>query len=136
MTGETNLSALIANMQPELSPTAFVFVAVDDLSALDLSKVHGFYREKEGITLILEKSVADDLGLSYGFVASCITLRIHSSLEAVGLTAAFSNTLAKHGISCNVVAAYYHDHIFVDTINATKAMDALVAMTNQNNTTL
>lgn len=136
MAGETNLSTLIANMEPELSPTAFVFVTVDDLSALDLSKIHGFYREKEGITLILEKTIADDLGLSYDFVASCITLKIHSSLEAVGLTAAFSNTLAKHGISCNVVAAYYHDHIFVDTINATKAMDALVEMTNQNNTAL
>ncbi|WP_431125346.1 ACT domain-containing protein [Flagellimonas flava] len=136
MAGETNLSTLIANMEPELSPIAFVFVTVDDLSTLNLSKVHGFYREKEGITLILEKTVADNLGLSYDFVASCITLRIHSSLEAVGLTAAFSNTLAKQGISCNVVAAYYHDHIFVDTINATKAMDALVEMTNQNNTAL
>lgn len=136
MAGETNLSTLIANMEPELSPTAFVFVTAGDLSAFDISKVRGFYREKEGITLILEKTIADELGLHYEFVASCITLNVHSSLEAIGLTAAFSKTLANQGISCNVVAAYYHDHIFVDKSNTKKAMDALVEMTKQNNTAL
>ncbi|MEO6355170.1 MAG: ACT domain-containing protein [Ferruginibacter sp.] len=43
----------------------------------------------------------------------------------MGLTAAFSNALAKAGISCNVVAAYYHDHIFVDIAHTKKAMDIL-----------
>jgi len=52
-------------------------------------------------------------------------LMVHSSLAAVGLTAAFSTALASNGISCNVVAAYYHDHIFVDTRDLARAMDVL-----------
>ena len=50
---------------------------------------------------------------------------IHSSLEAVGLTAAVSTKLATKGISANVIAAYYHDHIFV---SAEKAELALLAL--------
>ena len=54
---------------------------------------------------------ADESGLSYESIFSKITLEIHSSLDAVGLTAAFSNKLTSYGISANVVAGYYHDHI-------------------------
>jgi hypothetical protein len=54
-----------------------------------------------------------------------ITLKVHSSLEAVGLTAAFSRALTEAGISANVVAAYYHDHIFVPATDAERAIEAL-----------
>ncbi|WP_418636222.1 ACT domain-containing protein [Winogradskyella sp.] len=85
------------------------------------------FKEEESITLITKKEVADQLNLDYAFVASWITLTVHSSLEAVGLTAAFSKALSENGISCNVVAAYYHDHIFVDKKDTDKALAILNA---------
>jgi hypothetical protein len=56
---------------------------------------------------------------------------VQSSLEAVGLTAAFSNALAEHRISCNVVAAYHHDHIFVASSDAERAMKVLKALSGK-----
>ena len=52
--------------------------------------------------------------------------------DAVGLTAAFSTALGNAGISANVVAAYYHDHIFVPTDKAEKALNVLQGMRNHN----
>jgi hypothetical protein len=46
----------------------------------------------------------------------------------VGLTAAFSRALGEADISCNVIAAAYHDHIFVPVDDAPRAMDALSAL--------
>jgi hypothetical protein len=54
---------------------------------------------------------------------------VHSSLETVGLTAAFSTKLGEHGISANVIAGYYHDHIFVQSDLAKSAIDALHELT-------
>ena len=92
-------------------------------------KIQLFFKEKEGITLIIEKQEADKLGFSYPSVYAWISLTVHSSLEAVGLTAAFSNVLAKENISCNVIAGYYHDHIFVPIKDAEKALSALNSFT-------
>jgi len=75
--------------------------------------------------LILKKEIADTLKLEYLVVMSWITLTVHSSLEAVGLTAAFSKALSENEISCNVVAAYYHDHIFVNKKDVHKALEIL-----------
>ena len=58
----------------------------------------------------------------------CITLTVHSSLEAVGLTAAIATELAGLGISANVVAAYYHDHVFVPCAQAEQAVAGLAAL--------
>ncbi len=124
-TGETNLSALLRNMQPSLNKGDYVFCTVSaDFNISGLNTICTF-REQEGLTLILEKSVADAFALPYSYIAAWITLTVHSSLEATGLTAAFSRALADAGISCNVVAAFYHDHIFVDKRDAQKAMEVL-----------
>lgn len=125
MSGEKNLTVLLQSMSPTLNEGDYVFCTVADLNDIDLSEVISFFKEKEAFTFILEKQMADRIGLTYTYIAAWITLTVHSSLEAVGLTAAFSNALAQNGISCNVVAAFYHDHIFVEKEKADKAMKVL-----------
>lgn len=130
MNGETNLPTIIQNMKPVLQDGEYVFTTIDDISLVDTGKIISFFKEKEAYTIIVEKQTAEEWKLTYQFVAAWITLTVHSSLEAVGLTAAFSNALATADISCNVVAAYYHDHIFVDIKDAEKAMIVLNKMTS------
>ena len=78
--------------------------------------------------MVLPRLEADKAGLPYSFVAAWITLNVHSALEAVGLTAAVSQALALAGISCNVVAAYHHDHLFVPVSEARRALHILQGM--------
>lgn len=125
MSGETNLALLLKNMQPILNEGQYVFCSVSTETALDFTKIQLFFKEKEGITIIVEKAYADEMGFLYPSVCAWISLLIHSSLEAVGLTAAFSTALAKGNIPSNVVAGYYHDHIFVPLEMAQKAMKIL-----------
>jgi len=125
MSGELNLTTLLKNMKPVLNTGEYVFCTVSNIEKIDLNKVLGSFKEKEGITLILTKEYADLMGLSYNSIMSWISLEVHSSLEAVGLTAAFSKVLADANISCNVVAGYYHDHIFVLNQDAQRAIDLL-----------
>ena len=130
MSGETNLAALLANMRPQLADEEYVFVTVPDGSYgdyADAAPIASFV-ETEGLTLVLEKAQAERSGLSFELAFRRITLEVHSSLEAVGLTAAVASKLTEHGISANVVAAYYHDHIFVQTEQADAAMRALAEL--------
>ena len=127
MSGEKNLQLLLKSMKPEHNEGDYVFCKVDQLGSLNLDEVEMFFKEKEAITLILKKEIAAKLNLEYSITMSWITLSVHSSLEAVGLTAAFSKALSDAGISCNVVAAFYHDHIFVVKNDTEKAMQILKA---------
>lgn len=129
MPGETSLSILLRRMQPELNDGVYVFCSVPPGLDLPWEKVLATFREREGLGIILERSLADRYQLSCTFEAAWITLNIHSALEAVGLTAAVAKALADHGISCNVVAAYYHDHLFVPWPLAAKAMGVLRSLT-------
>lgn len=99
-----------------------------DTAGIDRSLPVATIREREGTTMILQREVADGLGLPYTYLAAWITLRVNSDLAAVGLTAAVATALAERGISCNVVAGYYHDHLFVDLGSAEEAMRALTRL--------
>lgn len=128
MTGETNLAQLIKGMTPKLNEGEYVFATVNDCSKIERRDTICEFKEAEGTTLVLSRQKADELNLNYEFIASWITLEIHSSLEAVGLTAVFSTELGKENISCNVIAGYYHDHIFVDIKDADKAVKVLTLL--------
>lgn len=126
MTAITDLDILLKSMSPELIQGDYVFCTVEGGLAdyVHLNPMATF-REKEGLTLVLTEEVATQAQLSFDGVFSMITLSVHSSLEAVGLTAAFATKLGSYGISANVIAGYYHDHIFVQKHKADQAMSAL-----------
>lgn len=125
MPGEKDLSTLLKTMRPTLNEGDYVFCVLPELGAIPLDATLMLFKEAEGYTIILTRETADQYQMAYSFVASWITLSVHSDLEAVGLTAAFANALADGNVSCNVVAAFYHDHIFVDKKDAGKAMEIL-----------
>ena len=126
MAAITDLDLLLKSMSPELIDGNYVFCTVDGalVDYVQLNPISTF-REKEGLTLVLEEDVATKAQLDFDAVFSLITLSVHSSLEAVGLTAAFATKLGSYGISANVVAGYYHDHIFVQKDKAEAAISAL-----------
>ncbi|MCQ1060958.1 ACT domain-containing protein [Photobacterium sp. DNB23_23_1] len=126
MAGITDLQELLKSMAPELKAGEYVFCTVDG----ELDKYVGLspiatFSESEGLTLVLSKDNADRGNLAYEATFRMITLTVHSSLEAVGLTAAIASKLAEQGISANVIAAYYHDHVFVQSEKADEALVAL-----------
>ena len=105
----------------------FVFCTIKNAKYGDFTELLPIasFCEDEGLTLLVTKENADKTGLNYEAIFKCITLNVHSSLESVGLTAVVSNKLAERGISANVIAGYYHDHIFVQAEKADEALSAL-----------
>ncbi len=126
-TGDTELNALLQHMSPELISGEYVFLCFEGALYGDYPELQPIaaFREREGLTLVVPKRHADDASHTYESVFRCITLQVHSSLEAVGLTAAFATQLTRYGISANVIAGFYHDHIFVGEDDALEAMTAL-----------
>jgi len=124
--GERDLRVLLATMSPELRPGRFVFATTAEVPSGCTPVV--VVREDEGVTVVLPQDEADRLGLGHTYVAAMITLRVHSALDAVGLTAAVAHQLAAAGMSCNVVAGYHHDHLFVPVERADEAVDLLRAL--------
>ncbi|BAQ76495.1 MULTISPECIES: ACT domain-containing protein [Pseudomonas] len=125
MAGETSLTTLLRSMSPQLNDGEYVFCSLADHSLLQGVEVLGSFREQEGLTVIIQRQEAERLGLVFDYVAAWITLNVHSALQAVGLTAAFAGALGRAGISCNVIAGYYHDHLFVGQADAQRAMQVL-----------
>lgn len=146
--GEQDLDCLLASMEPQLLSDEFVFCSFPTPSSptncwslcQQLNPL-AMFREGEGLSLVVSQSYmqtyqTENPSLSCTFVKSpilysCITLTIHSSLEAVGLTAAVATALAKENISANVIAAYFHDHIFVPSNRAKDALQVLQLLQQQ-----
>jgi uncharacterized protein len=125
MSGERDLGTLLRSADPEVRPGSFVVVVVHDEALLDQLDPDATIRESEGLTAVVRRERADALGVPYDHLAAWITLRVHSALDAVGLTAAVSSALARAGISCNVIAGYHHDHLLVPADRAADALEAL-----------
>ena len=120
---------MIAGMSPVLGDGTWVYCCESDSVKAATLAQHAFclVRETEGMTLILPTSVAASQGYDTSLSMRLITLNVYSDLEGIGLTAAVAQALTDAGISCNVVAAYHHDHVFVPQGDADRAMSALIA---------
>lgn len=129
MAGEESLATLLRCMSPTLTDGEFVFCTVKNAVYGDYAHATPIasFTEAEGLTIVVSKENADNLGLFYEGAFRCITLGVHSSLQAVGLTAAVAGKLAENGIAANVIAAYFHDHVFVQSELANRAIGILSA---------
>jgi hypothetical protein len=115
-------------MDPLLRHGDFVFVTEPPAGIPSTIEIEATVWEPEGRSCVLRRADADAHSLVYDYVAAWIVLRVHSSLEAVGLTAAVSRALAEAGLGCNVIAGFHHDHLLVRRDEAERALDALRAL--------
>lgn len=132
MVGEKNLAKILRTLSPSLHPEPYVFLTLANTRYGDMADLNPFASilEDEGLTLIVTQQRADALAQSYEGTYSRITLRVHSSLDAVGLTAAVSHHLAQENISANIIAGFYHDHIFVAERDKDLALRTLQALSS------
>lgn len=84
------------------------------------------FKEDEGYSYILPE--IHELNVQEHEKTAWITCTTNTSLTDTGITAAFSAILSKAGISCNVVAAVHHDHIFVPYADRGKAIELLKSL--------
>jgi len=130
MSGIKELGVLLREMRPKLSDREYVFCTIQTVKRDFLSDLNPIstFQEDEGLTVVVEKTTASKANLEFNETFRKITLQVHSSLEAVGLTAAVSTALANKGISANIIAAYYHDHVFVSSSKSDIAMNVLKSL--------
>ena len=132
MSGISDLPTLLASLTPVVSSEVYVFLTRPSATygdGAELDPIASFL-ENEGLTLVVSRERAVAAGDHYQGEYGMISLGVHSDLQAVGLTATIANALAEHSISANIVAAFYHDHIFVPSSrvgDAVKVLEQLAA---------
>ncbi len=121
---------MIAGMTPRRTAGEYVFATTDDPALVrDLApQAQGVFAEAEGTSMILPVDLAAKAGFDVTAPMHCITLAVYSALDGVGLTAAVAGALAQHGIPCNMVAAFHHDHVFVPVASSAYAIEILQAL--------
>ncbi len=122
----SDLAVLLRTLRPVRNPGNYVYTQAPVPNTLEVGDIVASVREPEGLSLIVEESVAARHGLRPQWRCAWITLHVWSDLQAVGLTAAFATALGEAGISCNVVAGLHHDHVFVPLPQADRAMATLL----------
>jgi hypothetical protein len=124
----TDLDQLLRTLEPVRNEGAWAFALLPPGTDPGPLEPAVTVREPEGLTVVVPEAAARAHGLTVLFRGAWITLRVHSDLQAVGLTAAVAGELGRAGISCNVVAGACHDHLFVPLDQAGDALEALRAL--------
>jgi hypothetical protein len=127
----SDLHTLLRTLAPVLRDGEWVFCSLDP----EVARTHAHaalasVREDEGTSLVLTRAHAAAAGLPDAPTFRCLTLTVHSSLEAVGLTAAVATALAARGIAANVIAGACHDHLLVPAARADEALAVLRALSD------
>lgn len=125
MEAELDINYVLKNLSPRLNEGEFVFSSIDVPLNIQEDEIIASIVESEGRTIVLKKEIADSLKLSYSVAMRWVTLNVNSSLELVGLSAIISKKFADNQISYNLVAGYYHDHIFVPVKETNLALKLL-----------
>ena len=127
MAGEMDLERMLAELRVSRRDGTYCMVSLvapdPDLRASAAAIV----KEHEAISLVITTEEADERRIPYDFAAAWLTLEVHSSLHAVGLTAAVARMLADQGVPCNVLAGFYHDHLLVPAEDAERVAAILEA---------
>ena len=119
------LAARGLRLNPILQPGIYVYCSLPSGADLRGAPLVATIRETEGLSVILPEQEAITRGWQVLFRTAWIQLGLVSALDAVGLTAKVSATLAAAGIGCNMVAGAYHDHVFVPVGRASEALELL-----------
>jgi hypothetical protein len=108
-----DLERMLAEMRVSIRDDVYCMVSLASPDERLLASAAATVIEDEAVTLVITTEQAEGRGLPYDFAAAWLTLDVHSSLHAVGLTAAVARMLSDQGIPCNVLAGFYHDHLLV-----------------------
>ena len=128
MSGEMDLAALLRDMQPLLDAEPYGYGMIAAGVVPQEVEAFAVIVEAEGTTVVAPAEALQRAGIAHQGQWARISLTVHSDLAAVGLTAAIAAALAREGISANVVAGYFHDHVFVQWDRRSDAMVALAAL--------
>jgi hypothetical protein len=130
MSGITDLQETLNSIKVVCDEIEYGFTSIVDETQIDRDKVLATFHENGQLAIIAPKQYLDSLNIENEGPYAKLTIDVHTSLELVGLTAVMATKLADHGISANVVAAFYHDHVFVQYDLRKQAQELLEGLKN------
>lgn len=125
MSGETDLGRILATLELNRREGVFVYATIPAGQKVPDLPLAAMVAEMEGTTIVISRDLALGAGVDYEFEAAWLTITMHTSLEAVGVTASISTVLAMKGIPCNIIAGFHHDHLLVPVTRVADAMAAI-----------
>jgi uncharacterized protein len=129
MPGEMTLTVLLRQMGPALDAAPYGYGVLPVGAAVPAGlQAFAVIAEPEGLTVVATLAALEQAGIAYDGAWARISLGVQSDLAAVGLTAAIATALTAQGVSANVVAGYFHDHVFVQWDKRDTAMAALLSL--------
>ena len=128
MAGITDLKETLKSLEISCDDIEYGFASIDDSSKASQEKLLATFQEDGRVAIIAPAAYLKLQNINHEGPFAKLTIDIHTSLDLVGLTAVMATKLAEGGISANVVAAFYHDHVFVQYDLRQKAQELLVSL--------